>query len=695
MADIHVDLYNGDDANDGSTWALARKTISGAEGIQQYKVAKTPAGIVQAYEGTWSETLPYVELDSEQTKTIHNIDTAGIWKMTSPYTTTSVTGRKIGASSQGFVFNLAATYPTGKIAYLTLPTTVDGSNYSKIAFWFNNTNQLAASTFDLRICLCSDTLGNTILKSFSLEMAIAISTLNYNVIDNGAALPSNINSVAIYLDSKTSQNNSANLYFNHLILCNDLHCDKLISPQAGYHKFRAIKCIVGTRVYLEDLLLTNALPAKDYGDTEITNSVYLLECFHVRSVHATQAVLPPIVGGYNTSTDEVDGYTFIDGAYSQNGLINCGGTANDDIKYLENVGIARVLSGSRSFLNAFARNCIYVSCQKANSVYGGNPANANFLDCYAYGLSITFFSPSGDTYGLHIIGLEMVASGIVYTNTGTYACYMLTLRNVVCKNSRLFDIPKLFDGLIYDCSSSGNGMTSRILSGDRIIINECNFGGTNLYYQIHTFDFMTNSIVSNCVFEGNVAGQGTYFHNCIMPYTSSTANNVIAVSNFGQNEGANGLFQLYSNIKQVIAFWQTDFKRDVDDLGAWAYYHDYNGTLNPKCHYRKVFDFAYKSGSPITIKIWIAAYGTILVGAERKIGLISIYPVELVILKDVANGIISDIVGVKSEVAEWEQMELSFSATKDGVYSVYSRPYASGTLKTQSFTLIGPIEIVE
>lgn len=80
----YVDLYNGDDSNDGSSWANAWKTVTGGATAarlvtgDEIRVSKTPDP-VSVGNATWTDCNKLVELAAARTADI--FDCATLWKI--------------------------------------------------------------------------------------------------------------------------------------------------------------------------------------------------------------------------------------------------------------------------------------------------------------------------------------------------------------------------------------------------------------------------------------------------------------------------------------------------------------------------------------------------------------------------------------------------------------------------------------
>jgi L-rhamnose mutarotase len=165
MTIFYLDYENGNNANDGSSWALSWKDItSGATAARiapgdTIRIAKSPAPASLGCTAAWTNLSRTVTLTTAQTTTIELCEsawTAGGGDVATPATSTT---NKQGTYAQSLPFNAA---PQASIlqAYKTTGT-LDLSGYQKISFWFRNSIAVVANNF--KICLCSDLLGGALI----------------------------------------------------------------------------------------------------------------------------------------------------------------------------------------------------------------------------------------------------------------------------------------------------------------------------------------------------------------------------------------------------------------------------------------------------------------------------------------------------------------------------------------------------
>lgn len=328
MAIYYIDPINGDDANNGLSWATAWKTIQSGATYARIapgdiiRIAKSPPP-VSIGQATWTNLSKVVTLATPQTQNIDLCEEA--WTPSANVTASLSTTRKQGNYSVQLA--IGADFTTGKIAYRTL-SSLDLSSYQKISFWFRNDSvMVAANTF--RLVLCSDTDGNTIVDSFPIpEIKSKGRWLPLTLERTGGGnLGSNIQSVAIYADADPG---GLTIYLDNIIACttDGLNLQSLISKnsneQGGDEAWYGLQSINGTTLMLDNGTNTNADAGRGYYGTSETVETFKRETFKVaqpeqyassvQHIQKSGTASAPITfsGGWNTQTNVRDGVTIYD-----------------------------------------------------------------------------------------------------------------------------------------------------------------------------------------------------------------------------------------------------------------------------------------------------------------------------------------------------------------------------------------------
>lgn len=140
-----------------------------------------------------------------------SLGTRVAWVGSANVTTTLATTFGKGAVYDSITIN--ASFTTGKIAYYTLPATLNLSAYEQLSlFIYQNSGTLGGLT----ISLCSDTTGDTAVDTFTIPSTGVIQVYTPFTINKGSALGSSIRSVSI----SRAANNGAQLFiFNSIVAC--------------------------------------------------------------------------------------------------------------------------------------------------------------------------------------------------------------------------------------------------------------------------------------------------------------------------------------------------------------------------------------------------------------------------------------------------------------------------------------------
>jgi hypothetical protein len=109
---------------------------------------------------------------------------------------------------------IGSSFTTGKIAYYTLPATLNLSAYEQLSLFIQ---QSAGATLGgLTISLCSDTLGNTAVDTFTIPSTGATGIWCPFTINKGSALGTSIQSISI---SRAANNGAQTFLFNSIVAC--------------------------------------------------------------------------------------------------------------------------------------------------------------------------------------------------------------------------------------------------------------------------------------------------------------------------------------------------------------------------------------------------------------------------------------------------------------------------------------------
>lgn len=644
MATYHVDLINGDDANDGSTWALAwltlTKVYATAANGDTIKFAKN-AITDTTVNAQWTYGSDNIVTASALTKII---DPAygSTWTVSANVTGGSYTQRKLGSNCQQLTF--AAGFTTGKAAYKALGSAFDLSAFTKVSMWaMCSINNLVAGTF--KLCLCSDTTGDTPINSFPLEAITGANVLIPFVFDNAGALGSSIQSIAIYCDSDPS---TATLRVNDIFACNDVTLNSFISKQTEAEMgFYPIRAIVDDVIYFDR---NNATAATAYPYEGITELVSL------KIISGAQTPVPSyssvnintstktliFVGGYNTGSDEVDGISAIDGRCCWGNLFS---SSNTDISNFLFARYAFPYIGAYHFDNCyFSGNtgAFKVSVSGGQASYAKNcnlTANQTGLDQSSTAAFVAYFYRC--VFRNNNYGVNLLSCAFFYF----HECEFLNIKTSTGGIHLMLDRSQNI--ILKDCSFDG-GYYSFFLNSTQALFEDCTILASGTYSPL---GHNGNVEFRNCDCTGalfNPQNSNVFFDYCLFTSVIVQQANTAGAVRFRNHNRV-----LDANSTNELT-WQTTVKQGTDP-GAWYFQgllSNYYEILNAIT----IAEIAVEAGVQTTIRLWVKRFALVVNDAT------------LIIKKDVALGITEDITSVFSEATiSWRELGISVIPTVSGV----------------------------
>ena len=338
MAIFYLDYENGNDSNDGSTWALAWKTItSGATAARiapgdVIRIAKSPAPVSLGTTGAWTNLSKTVTLGAAQTLNIDLVEanwTAIAGGDTTPTLVGVATDAKQGSNCVRLTLDSS---PQANVGQAYFPTgLLNLSAYQKISFWIKNSAAILATHWTVR--LCSDTAGAVTVDTFVIPAIPSTGRwLPWTIARNGGGnLGASIQSIAIYTDS-VAPAASSNILIDNFIACttDGLNLQSLISKnsleQGGTEGWYGIQSINGVTVLLDNDTNTQANAGRGYSGTTETVTTYKRETIKTALASASNTEVQQVMdsgslaagniqfqGGWNTATTVQEGETFFDG----------------------------------------------------------------------------------------------------------------------------------------------------------------------------------------------------------------------------------------------------------------------------------------------------------------------------------------------------------------------------------------------
>jgi hypothetical protein len=478
MATWFVDPVNGNDGNNGTTFALRKKTLGSLAAASLnsgdlIKFIESPAP-VSIGNATWTLNSNTVTLAAAQTTNIDLCEAS--WTAAANVTASTSATRRQGSLSVSNA--IASGFTTGKAAHRATGT-LNLSAYSQVCLWFRADTTLAAGVLELR--LCTDTSGNTAVHTFALPAYPVANIFQMVLLDNAGAMNSAIASVALYAASDPG---TVTVLLDNILACNKgtLHLGSVIGKNTAGECFWPIESINDTTVTLArsaaDITPSSGRGYKGASGTVTTYTRDLLRGVPASgNTTAVHQLLdggaigdPPtyitVSGGWNsTDMSTQTGETWIDGQ-NGNGRAFTNGGNQAFIKW-EKLGAVRFYQGffhQGSTTSQFGKfeSCRAVMSQNDAFVLGGPQVDCT--DCYAIGsgtaAGFSLGGPSG--YNTFANCKSYQVNGPGFYLSGPHC----TLRNCESYNNGTYGFQLLYGGSRgWNCSCGNNGTAGIIADG--------------------------------------------------------------------------------------------------------------------------------------------------------------------------------------------------------------------------------------
>ena len=463
-----------------------------------------------------------VNLASSLTQNIASFGNVGngrtAWTAATNVTTSlSTSDTKEGDSSDSIA--VSAAFTTGKAAFKSTGS-LNLSGYQQISFWIKQTAGTVTVAGDISLRLCTDTNGDTVAHTFNIE---GLAVLNYwtpITIDLGSAMNSNIQSIALYVDTDRG---AQTFLLSNIIACkassssDSLSLVSLLGKNTANETWWAIQSINGTRVMLDGVHNIAPFSANNRGYYGVSETVTTFKRETIKTPLASGAA-----GGGLT--------------------INEGGTSGNIISY--QFGWDRTNMSTQSLETWFdGRNGNGIGI--SNSNWGFFSLNKCAFIRYYGGVSCNFNSATDVTLNViscsfnNIFGSYILNNVVFGPNT-----------NVICNidyivgNANGFQLTNFAVFVVLNnCKLYSNSGIGIYFNGSNTLIgNVCNNTINNSAIVNNTtgiyLELAHNNTVSNCNIDAQTsAGAHFYgaFNNTIKSCTFNLANNNNLLFTFGSN----------------------------------------------------------------------------------------------------------------------------------------------------------------
>jgi hypothetical protein len=470
---LYVDTEAGNDANDGSSFALRKLSITSASAVASPgDVIRVMASAdpVSVGDATWTHLNSVLTLASSRTVDLY---TDGLWTAATNVTCSVSSTRREGASSS--VNAIVAAFTTGLVSYYTVSST-DLSAYQQLSFALRASSATAdASIYTVK--LCSDTNGAVPIASVALPSQRLVANLWTPIkIDFGGAIGAGVQSIALYA---TTDPGTTTLFIDNVFATNDIALTGHL--RKGSEPWWVARSINGANIILDHgpNSLANSVPRGYVGTTE-TTTTYYQEPIKTPSVAAatndiytisssgTSGNVITISGGWNrTDMTTQTGYTHLSGFNNTGEMF---GAAARDFFAIE------------KFVISHCGTAIAVSSTCNDTSY----SDIYTVACSSWGISLSptagnnqsrhtatniFCIQGGSGFGFNTTGKFTLTNITTYSNLGagfvSSAALCSSVENIDSRNNTTYGISLTnADGINFKLAASkNNGSVGIYLSG--------------------------------------------------------------------------------------------------------------------------------------------------------------------------------------------------------------------------------------
>ena len=658
MTIFYLDYGNGNDAADGSTFALGGlptvgpwKTItSGATAARiapgdVIRIAKSPDPTSLGQTAAWTNLSKTVTLQTGAVTLTIDLGEAA-WTASANVTCTADTSQyKEGTKSAKNA--IAAGFTTGLAAYkATGDLTV--SAYQQISFWIRNSAAFTAGQLQLK--LCSDVAGVTAVETFDIPAIPSINQWVPITIDKGSALSgTTVKSVALYV---VTDFGAVDVYLDNIIACkapsaaDSLTLTSLISKnsaaQGGVELWYPIQSINGTAILIDNGVNTLGNAGRGYTGTTETVTIYKRETIKTAMVAASGTVvqefqdsgtlgnLIEFQGGYDTSSGLQNGETLFDGLNGLGVGLQWAGKSYIKVNWLGTIRYTNGLAGAYgAMIGAVLTNLRSLGNGSYGFTSGGS--NQSLLSVGTIwlnnnsGSSANYFSIQGVQA---IAGTTLYLCGNLATGVAFNNCTGIRIDNMIARNNY---------GSGVDLRGASDCIVKTLTTADNT--NSIQGGGPGVY--IANFNYSESTPLS--------AGDPW----CTPPR--------IAVGN------VNGTPTDFRTLtRQGIIYSETSVRHTVSGY-AWKLCPTDANVSAATPLWLKVAEIAVNANSQVTVSAWLRRTNAGITGS-------------LVCRGGQIAGVDSNMVSSLTVGADtWEQVTITFTPTAAGVVEIEAWAYGGTT----------------
>ncbi len=714
MATKYVDLNNGNDGNNGSSFALRKKTLSSAAAVaaagDTIRVMGNPS--TSSGTATWTKNSNGVTLSAAMTQEIWS---DGAWTAATNVTASAPTSSpspKEGSNSSQLAAN--GTFTTGKMGHFQLGAAVNLSTYRQVSFWIRSNAALASGKLSLD--LCSDTGGNTVVDTLTINVALNANQWTAVTIDKGSALGATINSVRLNaistMASQTVQID--NIFAAKAPTANDcLTLNTLISPDNAtwYH----VQSVKGTAVKLDGQQATAAAAAKTFQGTTGSTTFYMLQPT-VLSIDTASTSYKETFSGNGSAGSQIT----ISGGWDSTAMTTQSGWTTIDMRDWTASGIN--LSGTTGYVTvdkfnfnhcAFALGVVTSTAKglsltnstvagAGTSVLSGQPTHglsvsgSNFLNCA--GTNYIFDIPANGNYKTDAVNWSIANTKVWGSSVGGIKVPAFigapapSITGTDCSGNTAMGFDIQSPCLFRSNTANNNGapginfqnivdMAAYSLTAKGNTTGEIQVNNANV--EIYTLDTNSGAAVPQVFFPSNTGGKAVVYNwtqyaagtltSLGSPGSGQTANNSVSSQKEGGTAANNSVYTDYGVVTT------TGVTGQPGSGIAWKMSPNANALASSPLRLN-IGKIACPANVPTTVKYW-AKFSAAGPSAQLKV-----FGGRYAGVGSAGTDVVSSAISGTS----YAQYSVTFTPTEACVVDVFAEVWGSST---QSLTVSGPVVV--
>lgn len=442
MSTYYMDYKNGNDANGGTSWVDAKRSMSGFSAAMLnptdvIRIAKSddPVSIGNA---TWTNLSKTISIASPlSVAVVDNCETA--WTA-NPSGDTTVARTAVATEGKEGSYSMKLTLDsspqTSTMQAYSATGTLDLSSYQKLTFWIKNSAAITANQWT--VTLCSDVAGATPVDTFAIPAigstgrSVALTLIR----NGGGNFGSSIKSIAVNTGS-SAPTASSNIYVDNFIatttngICLTSLISKNSNAQGGTDEWCPIQSINPSTILLDTGTNTKANAGRGYSGSTATVTTYFRNCIETDIAATSSTKVQEILdsgtfgneiqfqGGYNTTSGLQDGETFFNGRNSYGIGLEITGKGYIKLNFINffsynsavylGSGTNNIEFTNLNFLGNNGDHCFYINSGSNNVIKNGvgyvfSPDGVYMLDGFNNEVEKVYHCSSNNNYGLYFNG---------------------------------------------------------------------------------------------------------------------------------------------------------------------------------------------------------------------------------------------------------------------------------------------------